>query len=62
MIQNNPYFYCYSTNLHELLRIKGIRYITAALNENTMRKFWMYNRTPEFERVLAEYTANNPNR
>lgn len=61
-MKNNEYFYCYSTNLHELLRSKGIRYICAGLNENTMRKFWQYRRTAEFEQYLAEYTASNPNR
>ncbi|MEK4178550.1 hypothetical protein NSQ61_02990 [Aeribacillus sp. FSL K6-1121] len=58
----NEFFYCYSPNLHEFLRTNGQRYICAGLNENTMRKFWQYKRTPEFERLLATYTTNNPNR
>jgi hypothetical protein len=56
------YFYCYSPNLQSYLRDNGLRYICAGLNETTMRKFWQYDRTPDFERLLAEYTANNPNR
>lgn len=62
MEKMNEFFYCYSPNLHEFLRANGQRYICAGLNENTMRKFWQYKRTPEFERLLAEYTAKNPNR
>lgn len=58
----NPFFYCYSTNLHNLLRSKEIRFVCSGLNENTMRKFYQYYRTAEFEGVLAEYTSNNPNK
>jgi hypothetical protein len=62
MNNTNEFFYCYSTNLHDLLRSKGLRYICVGLNENTMRRFYQYRRTKEFEDILAEYTANNPNK
>lgn len=50
------YFYCYSPNLYKFLRDNGVRYICTGLNENTMRQFWQYERSAEFERLLAEFT------
>ena len=54
--ETSEFFYCYSTNLHDHLRKNGQRYICAAINENTTRKFWQYRRTDTFNRLLADYT------
>lgn len=51
----NEFFYCYSTKLHDFLRINQQRYICAGLNENTMRKFWQYRRTEELNRLLSAW-------
>lgn len=56
----NRFFYCYSPNLYRFLRDNNIRYICTGLNENSMRQFWQYERTNEFERLLSEYTNGKP--
>ncbi|MEH7121554.1 hypothetical protein V7128_29815, partial [Neobacillus vireti] len=51
---------CYSTNLFEFLRFdKGQRYICTALNDKTMKRFWLFQRTEELEQYLVEYTERS---
>lgn len=48
----NRYFYCYSYNLKEFLRSSGLRFITAAVNMNTMKKYWVFESSEELDRLL----------
>lgn len=55
-MQKSKYYFCYSKALHKYLHNKKkIPYICAALHEDTLAKFWLYERTPELEKSLAEY-------
>lgn len=56
---HNGFYYCYSANLYEFLRDHDQRYICVGLNENTLRKFWQYARTPE-DRLLTEWQRRKP--
>ncbi len=56
----NGFYYCYSANLYEFLRDHNQRYICVGLNENTLRKFWQYARTPELDRLLTEWQRRKP--
>lgn len=50
------YFYCYDSNLHKYLhKINKQRYITAALHEVTLKKFWLYERTPQVNKLINQY-------
>lgn len=51
----NEYFYCYSTTLFHFLKANRQRYITTGLHEKTLRKFWLFDKTPELNRLLDEY-------
>lgn len=51
----NEYFYCYSTTLYHFLKANCQRYITTGLHEKTLRKFWLFDKTPELNRLLDEY-------
>ena len=48
----NRYFYCYSYPLKEFLRSSGLRFITAAVNMNTQKKYWVFEGTQELNRLL----------
>ncbi len=56
----NEFYYCYSIKLQTFIKAKGFRYICAGLNENTMRKFWLYKRTDELHAVLDEWAKSKP--
>lgn len=50
------YFFCYSTNLYEFLKnSKGHKYIVTALNDKTMKRFWLFEKTEELNKSLVEY-------
>jgi len=57
------FFYCYSKQLHDYLhKVNKVSYILTALHENTKNKFWLYEKTPELERMLNEYELSKGNR
>jgi len=52
----DKYFFCYSTNLHEFLRYeKGFKFILTALHDKTLKRFWLFEKTPELTKALIEY-------
>lgn len=52
------HFFCYSPVLHKFIQSKyKIKYICAAINEKDGRKFWLYEKSPSFEKALVEYNA-----
>jgi hypothetical protein len=53
---NKKYFYCYDINLFKFLKQqKYLNYICTGLNENTLKKFWQFERTKELDIYLNEY-------
>ena len=48
----NRYFYCYSYPLKNFLIENGLRYITNSVNQNTQKKFWVFEGTEELNRLL----------
>ena len=54
----DKYFYCYSFTLHKFLHYaNNMKYICAALNEKTLKKFWLYENTPQLQKLLEEYNS-----
>lgn len=49
-------FYCYSMKLFKQLAINDIIPMGGSINQNTNAKYFVYERTPEFYKVLEEYT------
>jgi hypothetical protein len=55
-MNQEKYFFCYSTNLLEFLRYeKGQRFICTAFHDKTMKRFWLFERTEELKKLLIEY-------
>lgn len=48
----NRYFYCYSYNLKCFLKSNGLSFITAAVNMNTQKKYWVFEGTEELNKLL----------
>ncbi|BDH63309.1 hypothetical protein MTP04_34390 [Lysinibacillus sp. PLM2] len=55
MNDERKYFYCYSTNLYKFLKQEELFYICSGLNENTLRKFWLYVRDDKLNYALRDY-------
>ncbi|PKR82880.1 hypothetical protein CWO92_22075 [Heyndrickxia camelliae] len=52
------YFFCYDSSLHKYLhKIHKQSYICAALHQTTHKTFWLYERTPEINKLIEEYTT-----
>jgi hypothetical protein len=51
----DQFFFCYSFDLHKYIQRHNIKYVCAALHENTHNKFWLYMRTDELKKVLNLY-------
>lgn len=49
---NRDYFYCYSPRLKDRLLDEGERFICVGLNENTRKKFWLFENTPKLAEVM----------
>lgn len=60
MITNNDIYRCYSVNLKDFMTQHNIRYFLVALDANTHRTFWVYEKTDSFNRLLQEWIENNP--
>lgn len=57
-MQKSKYYFCYSPTLHKFLHNKKkIPYICAALREDTLEKFWLYEKNSTLEQALKEFTA-----
>lgn len=51
----NRYFYCYSYPLKEFIVSHKIQYITAAVNGNTQKRYWVFEGTTELNSLLEEW-------
>lgn len=49
---------CYSLNLRQYLERHGLKYELAALNPNTHKLFWIYEKNNELDKLLTEWTKN----
>lgn len=57
-MQKSKYYFCYSPTLHKFLHNKKkIPYICAALREDTLEKFWLYEQNDILTQALKEFTA-----
>lgn len=62
MVDQNEYFYCYSSNLFKFLKMeKKTNYICSGLHERTFRRFWQFKRDEELVKALGEYTQRGNN-
>lgn len=51
----NRYFYCYSYPLKEFLISNGFKFITASVNNNTQKKYWVFEGTTELNNMLDKW-------
>lgn len=59
---NNGYFYCYSPRLKSRLLDEGERFICVGLNENTHRKFWLFEDNDNLNEVLTAWREEKKKR
>ncbi len=54
--ESKKYFYCYDRKFAQYLKSRGFDYITLAKNRYDDRLFTLWEKTIEFEEVLASYS------
>lgn len=54
-MEKGQFFYCYDIKLMQHLKNQGIKYITKAIHPNTMRLFFLYQKTDEFQEKLDKF-------
>lgn len=54
----NRYFYCYSYPLKEFLVKNGLRFITAAANQSTNKRYWLFEGTEKLNALLTQWRLN----
>ena len=54
----NRYFYCYSYPLKEFLIKNGLKFITAAINQSTNKRYWLFEGTDELNMLLTQWRLN----
>lgn len=59
-MKNNPIYTCYSVPLYKFLTENGIKYDVIGKSVTTGAIFYCYARTPELNRLLAEWSKNKP--
>jgi hypothetical protein len=55
----DQFFFCYSSDLHKFIQRHNVKYVCAALHENTHRKFWLYMKNEQLSKVLIQYKQLN---
>jgi hypothetical protein len=64
MVLNNyniDLFPCYSFNLRDFLKSKGIKYKLTGLHPETKMKFFVYIETEEFKKAINEWRETKLN-
>ena len=51
-------FFCYSYPLKEYFIKNGLRYITSAINQNTEKRYWLFEGSEKLEKLLQEWRTN----
>ena len=54
----DKYFYCYSYPLKEFLVNNGLRFITAAINQSTNKRYWLFEGTERLNELLTQWRLN----
>ncbi|QIW56492.1 hypothetical protein GU335_07825 [Pseudolactococcus raffinolactis] len=54
MNEEAKFYFCYNSRYAELLKARGFKAITTAINPKSMNTFWLYMRTNEFEQALEQ--------
>ena len=52
------YYYCYSYPQKEFLKHAGLRYITAAINHTTNKRYWLFAESAELNKLLQTWRNN----
>lgn len=52
------YYYCYSYPQKEFLINSGLRYIVAAINQSTGKRYWLFEGTEKLNFLLQEWREN----
>ena len=50
-------YYCYSINLRNYLTQNGKAYILCALNPNSYKRFWVYEKDEKLNTLLNEWSS-----
>ena len=51
-------FFCYSYPLKEYFVKNGLKYITAAINQSTGKRYWLFEGSIKLDKLLKEWRAN----
>lgn len=57
----NNYFFCYSYNLSQYIRSKGIDYITNAINPSSGLRFTLFERSHKLQVAIDQYNLIKKN-
>jgi len=60
-MKNTNYFYCYTSDLKDFLKSKGLNYITTAKALSNDKQFWLFKRSDKLMRYFYEYKTINSN-
>lgn len=50
------FFYCYSVNLKKYLMNNGLRYDVVAVNPNSNKTFWRFERNEVLDDLLTQWS------
>jgi hypothetical protein len=53
----NKFFYCYSVKMKDFLKSQGFVYITKALNPNSQRPYFMFNKSIELDEAIQKWNS-----
>ena len=54
----NRYFYCYSYPLKEFFVSNGLIFVTAAINQSTGKRYWLFEGTEKLNDLLEQWRLN----
>lgn len=52
------FYYCYSYPQKEFLKSNGLSYISAAINQTTNKRYWLFEGTEELNLLLQKWRDN----
>lgn len=52
---NSGTFYCYSKRMHYFILSFGEKYVSSAVNSNTQKRYWTYNKSERLDKIIALY-------
>ena len=53
----NKFFYCYSIKMKDFLKSQGFVYITKALNPNSQKPYFMFNKSMELDEAIKMWNS-----